>query len=160
MSDFYSLFYLRFIKENRNFNEGIWINAIDSPSQRAWSGYAFEQVCMAHIPQIKKALGISGVLSNSASWKSKQIDGGAQIDLIIDRRDQVVNLCEVKYSLHPFTITKSYAENLNNKISTFRTETRSRKTLFLTMISTHGLVKNIHSSTLIQNEISMDDLFQ
>lgn len=159
LSDFYSLFYLKFIKNNTNYNEGIWLNAIDSPSQRAWAGYAFEQVCMAHIPQIKKALGIEGVLSNSSSWKSSQPEKAAQIDLVIDRRDQVVNLCEVKYSINPYLITKSYAENLRNKIGAFRTETKTRKALFLTMITTHGLEKNIHSNSLVQNEITMDALF-
>ena len=139
LSDFYSLFYLRFIKNNTNQNEGIWLNSIDAPTQRTWAGYAYEQICMAHIPQIKKALGISGVVANTFSWKSKNAEKGAQIDLVIDRRDQVVNLCEVKYSINPFTITKSYADNLRNKVGAFRSETKTRKTLFLTMITTYGL---------------------
>ncbi|MCB9351294.1 MAG: hypothetical protein H6573_27905 [Lewinellaceae bacterium] len=103
------------------------MNALDNPSQKAWAGYAFEQVCLAHIPQIKKALGISGVISHTSSWKSSQSEKGAQVDLAIDRRDQVVNLCEAKYSINPFTITKSYAENLRNKIGAFRNETKTRK---------------------------------
>jgi len=160
LSDFYSLFYFKFIKNNTNYDEGVWMNAIDNPSQRAWAGYAFEQVCLAHIPQIKKALGISGVISHTSSWKSTQSEKGAQVDLVIDRRDQVVNLCEVKYSINPFTITKSYAENLRNKIGAFRSETKTRKAVFLTMITTFGLERNEHASALVQNELTMDALFE
>lgn len=160
LSDFYSAFYLKFILQNTNYDESIWLNAIDHPAQRAWAGYAFEQVCLAHIPQIKKALGIHGMLSHTSSWKSSQSPTGAQIDLVIDRRDQVVNLCEIKYSIHPFSITKSYANNLRNKIGVFREETQTRKAVFLTFISAYGLVKNEHATGLVQNEVTMDALFE
>jgi len=160
LSDFYSLFYLKFIKKNTNFDEGVWTNAIDHPKQRAWAGYTFEQICLAHVPQIKKALGINGVISQSSSWKSKQSENGAQIDLLIDRRDQVINLCEVKYSINPFRITKSYAEQLRNKIGIFRSETKTKKAIFLTMITTYGLEKNAYSASIVQNEVRMDELFE
>lgn len=160
LSDFYSLFYLKFIKKNTNYDEGIWVNAIDNPAQRAWGGYAFEQICLAHTTQIKKALQIGGVISNTLSWKSKKSENGAQIDLVIDRRDQVVNLCEIKYSINPYTITKSYADTLRNKIGIFKTETKTRKAIFLTMITTYGLEKNAHAAALVQNDITMDALFE
>lgn len=160
LSDFYCLFYLRFIKDNTSYNEGVWLNAIDSPAQRTWTGLAFEQVCLAHIPQIKKALGIRGVVSNALSWKSSQSENGAQVDLLIDRRDQVINLCEVKYSINPYKITKAYAENLRNKIGTFKSETKTRKAIFLTLITTYGLTKNEYSSSVVQNDITMDALFE
>lgn len=115
---------------------------------------------VAHIPQIKKALGISGVVTNTSSWKITTSEKGAQIGLAIDRRDQVVNLCDVKYSINPYTITKSYAENLRNKIGTFRSETKTRKSLFLTMITTYGLERNNHSHSLVQNAFSMDVFFE
>lgn len=160
LSDFYSMFYLKFIKDNTNYDEGVWTNAIDHPSHRAWAGYAFEQVCLTHIPQIKKALGISGILSHTSSWRSTQSENGAQVDLVIDRRDQVVNLCEVKYSINTYTITKAYADNLRNKIGSFRDETKTRKAVFLTMITTFGLERNAHAASLVQNEITMDALFR
>ncbi len=160
LSDFYSFFYLKFIDKNTDFDEGIWVNAIDNPKQRTWAGYTFEQVCLAHIPQIKKALGINGILTKTASWKSKESVNNAQIDLVIDRRDQVINLCEIKFSINPYTITKSYSENLRNKIGVFRTETKTRKAVFLTFITTYGLMKNKHSVGLVQNEITMDSLFE
>ena len=158
LSDFYTLFYHKFIKESNSYDEGMWINSIESPSYRAWAGYSFEQVCLTHILQIKKALGISGIASKASTWFSRSSEEGAQIDLLIDRKDQVVNICEIKYSIHPYEITKSYNEKLRNKLAVFQKETKTRKALFLTMITTYGLKKNIHSS-MIQNEITMDDLF-
>jgi len=82
------------------------------------------------------------------------------VDLIIDRRDQVINLCEIKYSINDFTITKSYADNLRNKIGNFKTETKTKKSIFLTMITTYGVEKNMHSAALVQNKITMDALFE
>lgn len=153
--DPYSLFYLNFIKNSSPDDEHFWVNTHDTPAYRAWSGYAFEMVCLHHIPQIKKALGISGVQTSVASWYNKS----AQIDLLIDRRDQVINLCEMKFSIHPYAITKKYADNLRNKIGVFKTATHTKKTIFLTLITTHGLVPNQYSY-LAQNEISMKALFE
>jgi len=160
LSDFYCHFYLKFIQHNTNFSQGVWLNAIDNPRQRAWSGYAFEQICLAHIPQIKDGLSIGGVLTEASSWRSKNAAKDVQIDLLIDRRDQVINLCEAKYSIQPFTITKSYAENLRQKIGTFKAESQTRKAVFLTMITTYGVTKNSHAAALLQNELTMDTLFQ
>lgn len=166
LTDFYSFFYLKFIKNNASFKQGIWLNAIDQSAQRAWMGNAFEQVCLAHVPQIKHALGISGVISDTAVWRSRRKrddlnnQPGVQIDLLIDRRDQVINLCEAKFSIHPFTITKSYADNLRNKIGRFQSETQTRKAVFLTMITTYGIEQNSYAAALVQHQVTMDDLFQ
>jgi len=153
LSDFYSLFYLRFIKNRQDENN--WVNGLDDPKHRSWSGYAFEQVCLAHVKEIKQALGISGVQTSVSSWKGKT----AQADLVIDRKDQVINICEMKFSIGNFSITKKYAGELRDKITAFRTETASLKALFLTMITTYGLVKNEYSGSLVQNDLSMDVLF-
>lgn len=157
--DFYTLFYYKFIKNNKVAKGNFWINAIDNASHRAWSGYAFEQVCLMHVFQIKKELGISGIQSNEAAWHSKGNSNGAQIDLIIDRNDNVINLCEMKFSIHPFSIDKKYAAELRNKIGVFKSETRTRKAVFFTMITTHGVVQNQHAIGLVQNNITMDCLF-
>ncbi|GAB3420546.1 ATP-binding protein [Niabella aquatica] len=151
--DFYSLFYLRFIRNREDENN--WINGLNDPKHRTWSGYAFEQVCLAHVKEIKQALGISGVQTSVSSWAGN----GAQIDLIIDRKDQVINLCEMKCSIGNFTITKKYAGELRNKIKAFREATATRKAIFLTMITTYGLVKNEHAGALVQNDLKMDILF-
>ena len=132
---------------------------IDSPIHRTWSGYAFEQVCLAHVLQIKNKLGISGIHSNIASWRSKETVPGAQIDLLIDRNDGVINLCEMKYSIYPFTIDKKYSETLRNKIGSFKQETKTRKSIFLTMITTFGIKQNEYAG-MVQNQLTMSDLFQ
>ncbi len=129
---------------------------------RAWSGLAFEQVCFNHLKQIKNALGIGGVYSTSTIWHNKEKNNqkGSQIDLVIDRRDGVINLFEIKFSINPFTITKSYDLNLRTKTANFREIKKTSKDVFLTKISTFGLTKNEYSRSIIQNEITMDDLFK
>ncbi len=160
LSDFYSLFYLKFIDNNLDNYEGNWINGINNPSQNAWLGFSFEQVCFAHVPQIKKALGISGIISKVYSWRSKTSKKGAQIDLVIDRQDQVVNLCELKFSIDEFVISKAYSENLRNKILAFKRETKTKKSIFLTMITCYGITKNANFLELVQNDLEMDILFE
>ena len=158
--DFYSLFYLKFIKDSNPKDSNQWINTIDNPKHRAWSGYAFELVCLSHLAQIKKELGISGVYTTSSSWRSSINNVGAQIDLVIDRRDQVINLCEMKFSINPFTIEKKYADELRNKMGIFKSETKTRKAVFLTMITTYGIQPNVHSIGLVQNDINLEALFE
>lgn len=165
LSDFYSMFYFTYIKENYGKDSHFWTNSLDNPSRLAWSGYTFEQLCKSHLEQIKKRLGISGVLCETSSWFSKgeENDGGvkkrgAQIDLLIDRRDRTVNICEMKFSLSEYAIDAHYEESLRNKIETFRRETATRKSLQMTMITTYGVKKNKYSNR-VQNEVVLDDLF-
>ena len=158
--DFYVLFYLRFIKDTPLFDENNWLNTVDNPKYRAWSGYAFEQVCLWHTPCIKKALGISGIQTMTSSWRSSSTETGAQIDLVIDRRDQIVNLFEIKFSINPFSIDKKYAEELRNKISAFKQETGTRKSVFLTFITSFGLKQNQYSMGLVQSDFTMGILFE
>jgi AAA+ ATPase superfamily predicted ATPase len=158
LTDFYTLFYFKFIQKNEYNDPRFWSTAIDSSQHRAWSGYAFEQVCMSHIDQIKRKLGIAGVQCKTASWRSRKANPGAQIDLLIERKDQVINLCEMKYSTGEFSIDKSYNQKLRNKISAFRDETNTRKAIHLTMVTTYGVKQNEYAG-MIQNEVVMDDLF-
>lgn len=160
LSDPYSLFYMHWIKDTSMLDENNWINQLDSPQKRAWSGYAFEQVCLEHLPQIKKALGISVIQNTVSSWTSRNDHQGAQVDLVIDRRDRIINLCEMKFSIHPFTITKKYAEELATKIQTFRDETKTTKSIYLTMITTFGVASNNYASAMVKNNFTMDILFE
>jgi len=160
LTDFYSLFYLKFIKPNVALDENFWLNSLDNPDIRAWSGYAIEQVCLAHLPAIKKALGISGIQTSSAAWSGSSGSQKAQIDLVIDRRDQAINLCEAKFSIHPFTIDKKYAEELRTKIGVFKDVTQTQKAVFLTLITTLGLTPNDYAQTIVQNALTMDVLFE
>jgi len=159
LSDFFSLFYLRFIKDNSGFDEGFWIKGTDSPAIRAWSGYAFEQVCISHLHQINSALGISGTQTQAAAWSGSDGESNAQIDLLIDRRDQVVNLCEMKFSIDTFTISKPYAAALRNKISVFKNATKTNKAVWLTFVSTFGVSPNEHAQSLVHQPLDMNALF-
>lgn len=165
LTDLFCLFHIRFVTHEREQDEHYWTN-LPEGMKNAWSGYAFEQVCLHHIPQIKNKLGISGVFSNVFSWNSGPFtddDGtkwnGGQIDLLIDRRDDVINICEIKYSSEQYVITKDYEHHMMDRISLFRHCTHTRKSLVNTFITTYGVKKNIHS-TSIQKEVTMDDLFK
>jgi len=159
LCDFFSLFHIKFIKDQKNTDNDHWVKLTDSAGLRSWSGYAFEQVCLAHVPQIKKALGISGISTRNFSWRSTNEKNGAQIDLIIDRNDQVINICEMKFSIGQFIIDKKYDEELKNKINVFQQETATKKALFLTTITTYGLQSNKYSGN-VQNDLKMDVLFE
>lgn len=159
LSDFFSLFHLKYINGPKSFGKNYWLKMIDNPKHRAWSGYAFEQVCLAHIPQIQSALGISGIETETCSWRSTLEKDGAQIDLVIDRRDGVINLCEMKFSVDPFAIDKKYDAELRNKVGAFKRETQTKKSVFLTMITTFGLQPNTYSGN-VQNDLKMDILFE
>lgn len=154
LTDLFTLFHLRYVKGYRGQDENHWQNMIDSPSRRAWSGYAFEQLCLHHIRQIKNKLSINGVQSDICGWKTE----GAQIDLLIDRRDQTINLCEMKFSQGEYEITKQYDQHLRERIETFRTQTKTRKALHQTFVTTYGVKKNIYSG-IVQSEVLLDDLF-
>ena len=165
LTDLFSLFHLRFVADNNGQDAQFWSNMRENPSRVAWRGYAFEQVCLHHIPQIKEAIGIKAVLSNVCSWSCPTFtdkDGnpwqGTQIDLLIDRRDQVINICEMKYANDVYIIDKDYEERLRRRLSTFQHLTRTRKALHLTFITTYGLSRNTHSGN-VQTEVTMGDLF-
>lgn len=162
LSDPYSAFYLKFIANSRASGLGTWVRKSTSSSWKSWSGFAYERLCLAHIHQIKQGLGITGVYTEESSWRKQGVkhSKGAQIDLLIDRDDRIINVCEIKFSQQPFTITKKYADELNNKLQTFRQSFNTRKTLFLTMITTFGLVENEYSTSLVHQDLSMDVLFQ
>lgn len=129
---------------------------------KSWSGYAFESICLKHIPQIKKALGISGMYSLATvfSKKGTENEQGTQIDLVIDRNDHVINLVEIKFYNTEFSLTKTYAKNLRDKMRIFQESTQTRKQLFITMISTFGLKHNKYSLGLVTNSFDLEALFE
>ena len=157
--DFYTLFYFRFIRTNRYRDEHFWTTSQNTPLHASWSGYAFEMLCLDHVRQIKAALGIAGVQTLVCSWSSSTVDKGAQIDLVIDRKDETANLCEMKYYSTVFAIDKGYEEKLRNKIAAFREETNTRKSLMLTFVTTYGLKENMYSGC-VQSQVLLDDLFK
>jgi hypothetical protein len=162
LTDEYSLFYIKFIENSRAKGAGTWLMFSTGNSWKSWSGYAFESVCMKHIDQIKAAMGIKNVYAEVSVWRYQPkmaSDKGAQIDLLIDRADRCINICEMKFSGSDFELTKSYVKELEDKLKIFQAQTKTKKTLFLTMLTTYG-IKNINNYTgIVQQEIEMDVLF-
>ncbi len=162
LTDEYSIFYLRFIEPNLSEKQGIWSSLSQGQAYKIWCGYAFENVCLKHIDQIKKALGISGIYTRSASFfkKGDKQNQGTQIDLLIDRNDRTINLVEIKFYDGLFTISKDYAKKLRQKIQVFKESTQTKKQVFLTMITALGLKSNIHSVGLVDNDFASEVLFK
>ena len=161
LTDEYSLFYLKFI-ENKEFEgEDIWQHLSQTQAYKTWTGYAFENICLKHIPQIKKALGISGIYSLSSSFykKGTATQKGVQIDLLIDRKDHVINLFEIKFYNKEFTINKTYAETLRQKMWRFEEITKTKKQLAWIFISTFGLKENEYSLDIVNKSLTINDLF-
>lgn len=158
LADYFTLFYLRFMKGKQNPDEHFWTHFLDNPAKSSWAGQTFEQVCKDHISQIKKAIGISALLTDISSWYGESDNGKAQIDLVIDRRDRSINICEIKFSVSEFVIDKDYEMRLRQKLDVFRAVTKSRKALQLIMITTYGIKRNAHSG-IVQSQVVMDDLF-
>lgn len=159
--DCFTLFHFKFLK-NVPTDTHFWTNQINTPSVNTWMGLAFERVCMEHIDQIKIKLGIAGVLTEVNSWYCK-VDAekgvfGSQIDLLITRRDQVINLCEMKYSGSDYTITEKVDRSIRNKIHDFVLLTGTKYAIHPTLITTYGLVENTYAD-YIQSVITLDDLF-
>jgi hypothetical protein len=162
LTDEYSLFYLHFIENKRTPEGGMWQKLTQTSVYKSWSGYAFESLCLKHALQIKRALGINGMYSETSSFFFAGNDDlpGTQIDMLIDRNDSVINLCEIKFYNDQFIITKDYAEKLRQKRSVFKAVSKTKKQIFITFISTFGIIENKHSAGLIDNIIELDALFE
>ncbi|MCB9282953.1 MAG: ATP-binding protein [Lewinellaceae bacterium] len=162
LADEYSLFYLKFIENSRATGEGAWLTRSAGASWKSWSGLAFENICLKHIRQIKKALGISGIYSEESIWRYHPSKGeeGVQVDLLIDRNDNCINLVEIKFSAQPFVIDKKYAADLQTKRQVFLEKSGTRKSAFVTMLTTFGVKNNEHYPGTVQNQLKMDALFE
>lgn len=161
LSDEYSLFYLKYMHKKKATGKGTWLRISENSSWTSWSGYAFEAICLKHIEQIKLSLGIASVYVEESIWRYVPGKGkpGAQIDLLLDRGDRCINICEMKFSTGIFTVNNKYADELEQKRDVFVGATKTKKTMFLTMVTTYGTAKNAYYKKLVQNEITMEDLF-
>lgn len=158
LTDMFVIFYNTFVKQSKT-DEHFWSNNIQTSTIKTWNGLSFERVCMAHIPQIKRALGIDRIGTEFYSWRSKESANGAQIDLLIERADRIINLCEIKYSSSQYVMDKEEDIKLRNRQSDFAVETKTRYAIIPTLISTYGLKQNIYSGG-IQYQLTLDDLFK
>jgi uncharacterized protein len=161
LTDFYSLFYLKFIQPNQGAAKQVWEQLSKTASYTTWSGYAFENICLQHIDQIKAAMGISGVFTQQSSWKFKGNDvlPGSQVDMVIDRADQIIHLCEAKFTKDHYAITQEYADKLRLRKSIFKQATKTKKAIFTTLLTTYPAIKNKYYLEEVENEIPMEKLF-
>jgi AAA+ ATPase superfamily predicted ATPase len=156
LTDEYSQFYLKYISKNKQNGPGTWINIQKSQSFKSWSGFSFENLCLKHLQSIKKALGVASIYTQSSSWNNKN----AQIDLLIERDDNIINLCEIKFLNNDYQLSKNDYSNIKNKLFEFEKDTKTRKTIFVTLITTFGLKPNEYSNELINKTITLKDLFK
>ncbi len=160
LADEFTHFYLKFMQHNRSSGDEVWQSFSSGQSWKSWSGIAFERVCLKHVPQIKRELGISGIYTEESTWRFLPKKGkGAQIDLLLDRKDFVINLCEMKYSESEFVIDKGYADDLENKKDVFKNQTKTKKSIFLTFVTTFGIKDNEYAKRLIQNSLTIDAMY-
>ncbi len=159
LTDEYSLFYIKFMEPNRLATKNTWLKLSNTASYKSWSGLAFESLCIKHLAVIEKIIGIHAIHTQASTWKNIKEGAGAQIDLVIDRRDQTINLCEMKFYEDKFTIDKKYAATLRQKATIFKQQTGTRKQLFWVMIAPFGIQKNEHSIGLVDTVIQGEQLF-
>jgi uncharacterized protein len=162
LTDFYTHFYLTFIEPLGKHSKMNFKELSDLPKWKSWSGYAYENLCLTHIDQIRKALGINGMASTISSFVASPKDGfsGTQIDLLIDRSDQSINVCEIKFSGDTYIVSKQDVDNIANKKSVFRYHTKTNKHLFTTLITTFGAAQNSNRINYIDQVVTHDDLFK
>jgi hypothetical protein len=155
------LFHFKFLKDKKLNDEHFWSNNYLSPKHNSWAGLAFEHICLQHIQQIKEALQIGGVFSNTYSWFHRPdavYSEAAQIDLLIDRAANIINLCEIKYSKGKFTLSKDFIDEFYRKRQIFSEVTKTKKAIHLTLITAEGITDNAYAHE-IQSHITIDDLF-
>lgn len=165
--DEYSLFFMAWVNDSPKLeftevDKDYWLKKYNSKKWNIWSGYAFEGICFKHIANIKKALGLAAVSTQEYAWRKTgdKSDGqGAQIDLVIDREDNCVNLCEMKFYNKEFSVNKLYADSLLSKKEIFRESTGTKKTLFTTFITTYGVKQNPYYFRSVDSQLTLDDLF-
>ena len=163
LGDEFSHFYHKFMVRSKASGPGTWLTQATGASYLSWCGYAFENLCLKHVPQIKEALGISGVYTEESIWRhiaKTPDDEGAQIDLLLDRRDNCINLIEIKFFSDIFSIDKNTASALRTKRRIFIEKTGTRKSVFFTLVSTFGAKPNEHYLGIVQNQVTMDALFK
>ena len=161
LADPFCIFYLRFVSEGGKRRLGNWINASDQPSVISWRGFAFENVCFNHIRQIKAALGVSGVVTEESLWSKRGTEDskGTQIDLLINRKDNVLNMCEIKFCSDLFAVDKEYHFTLIRRKELLREMIPKRASIHSTLITTYGVKYNEYSGDFI-SVVTLDDLFR
>jgi hypothetical protein len=160
--DEFSIFYHHFMRNNRKYSPGMWQQLSESQVYKTWTGYAFENLCFQHIGQIKQALGISAVYAEISSLRvpAQGAESAYQIDLLIDRRDNCINLCEIKFQAAPYAISREVYLHLLQLKQRFIEHTGTRKQVFITFLSNHALVRNEYYREIVDAEVNLEDLLK
>jgi len=161
LTDPLCLFYQKFVSDKPSLDDNFWASHVTSAQINSWRGFAFEGVCFRHIRQIKQALGILGVTSQQSAWSLRGNDNkeGTQIDMLIDRKDNVVNMCEMKFYNEDFSVSKSYHEVLVHRQNILSEHLPKRKVIHSTLVTTYGLEYNEYSGDF-QQVVTLNDLFK
>lgn len=159
IKDFYTLFYYKYVNGIDTKDSLRWTHLSSTPQVSSWQGFSFELLCLLHLDEIKKALGIDRILNDASAWRSKQPEQNTQIDLVIERADHNINLCEMKFSSGMYAIDKGYEQKLRERMSIFLAETMTRCSTRITMVTTYGVLQNKHSG-IVNDEVLLDDLFE
>ncbi len=158
ITDFFTIFHDTFLSSPTT-DPNFWSRNLNSAKMNNWCGLAFERICMCHIEQIKQAIGIGSIGTEYYSWRSRQAESGAQIDMVIERADRMINVCEMKYSEDEYSIQKDEDLKLRNRVGAFRRETGTKYPIHKTIVTTFGLKRNAYSAA-IDDVVTMDDLFK
>lgn len=159
IKDFYTLFYHKYVNGIDTKDSLRWTHLSSTPQVSSWQGFSFELLCLLHLDEIKKALGIDRILNDASAWRSRQPEQNTQIDLVIERADHNINLCEMKFSSGMYAIDKGYEQKLRERMSIFLAETMTRCSTRITMVTTYGVLQNKHSG-IVNDEVLLDDLFE
>lgn len=159
IKDFYTLFYYKYVNGIDTKDSLRWTHLSSTPQVSSWQGFSFELLCLLHLDEIKKALGIDRILNDASAWRSKQPEQNTQIDLVIERADHNINLCEMKFSSGMYAIDKGYEQKLRERMSIFQAETMTRCSTRITLVTTYGVLQNKHSG-IVNDEVVLDDLFE
>lgn len=159
LTDHFTLFHMDFGRKGIN-DTHFWRNRIATPMQNTWYGHAFERVCLIHVAEIKQALHLDRIYCEYYAWRSKEAEPAAQIDLLLDRADGIITICEMKYSKEVYTLKKKEYDNIQNRVGAFIEENGSRKGVQVVMVTTFGLKQNLYTSVFADKSLVLKDLFK
>jgi len=157
--DNYTLFYYRFVRENQRKNPRFWSESLGKGTYNAWRGLAFERLCLQHVRGIKSALEVAGVASCEFAWRSRSSNPDVQIDLVIDRDDGIIDLCEMKCTNEPYALDAEESQRILHRKEAFVAETKTRKAVHVILVSAAGIVPNAYAND-IMHLVTLDDLFR
>jgi uncharacterized protein len=161
LADEFSLFYFSFIEGSRLGAKDVWMQKSKLPQYRNWQGYSFENLCFRHAEAIKMSLGIAGIYTENSSFiaKGTKTQQGVQIDMLIDRDDNAINLCEMKFYNSDIEIDKTFADKMRIKRELFKKYSNTKKYVINTIVTTYGVSNNEYAFAQVDKVVTAKALF-